>query len=313
MQEFLIGLTIVAQALGISISEALTEDVYIVPTAVNSHFEMRVMEEIRTQYTPPQRISEDLSPEIEAHGAIVMDASTKKVLWQKNPDDVVPFASITKLMTALVWLENQPPAGFDHVHTFAPEEDTIEGKELNLGHGEKLRAFDLLRSSIVGSDNDTALALVHTTSLGDDGFIDVMNRKARALGMNNTTFADATGLSADNRSTPYDLALLVKEAFSKPEIQAPASMSEHYQVTVDSNKKTRVTTTNKLLYDSEVEIVGGKTGYITEAGYCLVVQARVPDAERDIIVVVLGTDQEQARFDQAKKLILWTIGHYAWD
>ncbi len=313
MQEFLISITIIAQVLGITIPQAVIEDAYIVPTTIDSTLEVRVMDTIRSKYAPPQRASEDWAPDIDARGALIMDAATKNVLWQKNPDDIIPIASITKLMTALVWLENQPADGMSHVHTFAPEQDTIGGKELNLAHGEKLRAFDLLRSSIVGSDNDTALGLVHTTTLGDQGFIDAMNHKAETVGMTNTSFADPTGLSANNISTPYDIALLAREAFRQPEIQQPASMSEHLQETVDSGKKTRVATTNKLLYDSSLQITGGKTGYTTEAGYCLVVQARVPDTERDVIAVVLGTNAESARFEQAKKALLWTFEHYAWD
>jgi D-alanyl-D-alanine endopeptidase (penicillin-binding protein 7) len=205
----------------------------------------------------------------------------------------------------------------DHVHTFAPEQDTVYGKELNLGHGEQLKAFDLLRSSIVGSDNDTALGLVATTEAGDGQFVEWMNEKAYMIGMENTHFDDATGLSSANTSTVGDIARLALYAFRQEEIQEPASMREHYQRTVESDKLTRVATTNKLLYDADVEIIGGKTGYITEAGYCLVVQARVhsPEGEepRDIIAVVLGADSEQGRFDQVKKLILWTQAHYSWE
>lgn len=186
------------------------------------------------------------------------------------------------------------------------------GKELNLPEGEKLKAFDLLRSSIVGSDNDTALALAHTTGFSDQVYVGLMNEKARALSMKKSTFVDQTGLSAQNVSTPHDIARLAREAFSVPEIQQPAKMSEHRQETVDSHRLTRVFTTNKLLYDSELQLIGGKTGYTEEAGYCLVVQARVPNTDREVIVVVLGAPTEQGRFDEAKKVLLWTFSHYAW-
>lgn len=306
---------------------AIHEEPYEAPTVVEElsdrgsfleeEFQLRLLNAIRSEYEPPTKVDEDEGPEINAVSALVMDVSTERVLWQKNPDSQLPIASITKLMTALTWLDHMPPAGMDHVHTFAPEQDTIYGKELNLGHGEQLAAFDLLRSSIVGSDNDTALGLVASTEAGDGQFVEWMNQKAYMIGMENSNFDDATGLSAANTATVGDVARLALYAFRQDEIQEPASMVMHEQRTIESDRLTRVATTNKLLYDRDVEIIGGKTGYITEAGYCLVVQARVHSPEggepRDIIAVVLGADTEQGRFDEVKKLILWTQAHYSWE
>lgn len=333
--SYIVGLIFSIPFVGVSaLPLAIHEEPYEVPTVVHSvvqegegtasaNYEKRILNAIRTQYPAPLKTTEDDGPDVDAAAAIIMDVSTERILWQKNPDNQLPIASITKLMTALTWLDHMPVAGMDHVHTFAPEQDTVYGKELNLGHGEQLAAFDLLRSSIVGSDNDTALGLVATTEAGEEQFVQWMNEKAVSIGMNNSHFDDATGLSSDNTATVGDIARLALYAFRQEEIQAPASMTVHEQRTVESNRLTRVATTNQLLYDPEVEIIGGKTGFITEAGYCLVVQARVyggGDTDeggyavpRDIIAVVLGTDAQQARFDEVKKLILWSQAHYTWE
>ena len=316
LNQFLISVAIMSQLLGMSLPQVLQEDLYIVPTIVEDQeqtFEWRVLEHLRSEFDTPLKLDNEKGPDTDIRSGIIMDVNTQQILWQKNPDMVVPIASITKLMTALTWLEHQPSAGLDHVHTFAPEEDTPNGKELNLSHGEQLRAFDLLRSSIVGSDNDTALALAHSSDYSDAEYVEFMNKKAESLSMTNTTFVDQTGLSQHNVSTPLDVARLAREAFSKRSIQEPAQMTSHVQETVDTGKLTRVFTTNRLLYDDDLEVTAGKTGYIPEAGYCVVVQVRDPQSGREIIVVVLGVDTDQGRFDEAKKLSLWTFEHYAWN
>lgn len=326
---FLVGLGIISYVLGISLPKALEADSYIVPTVLtdqsadssaspeaptDQQFTWQVMQNIRTVALPPSKTDADVGPdEIDARSALIMDVSTKRVLWQKNPDLVEPFASITKLMTALVWLDHEPEGGLQHVHTLSGEDNTPDGKELNLPEGEKLTTFDLLRSSIVGSDNDTAMALAHSTGYSNQVFVGLMNEKAHMLGMKNAKFLDQTGLSSGNVATPYDIALLAREAFSKPDIQQPAMMAEHMQETVESHHTSRVVTTDKLLYDRDLTILGGKTGYTEEAGYCFVVKARVPGSDREVIAVILGAPTEQGRFDEAKKLLEWTFAHYSWD
>ena len=334
-QEFVLGVAFISSVLGITVAQSflLEDQVAVVPTIRTSEIEqpetipdiaeqqLQEAEEVLTlelqdtllsAITPPQQKQDiSLEPAVDAWAALVMDTSTKQVLWQKNPEGVLPIASITKLMTALTWIDNQPADGLEHVHTFAPEQDTPEGKELNLAHGEQLKAYDLLRSSLVGSNNDTAMALVATTGLGEGDFIAAMNERAQAIGMNNTVFADPTGLSAHNKSTAYDIALLAHTAFVYENIQVPAGMTEHIQATL-SGKLHTVKTTNKLLFDQDIEIIAGKTGYIPAAGYCIVVQAQVPDADRTIIGVVLGTSSDAARFSEMKNMIQWTIDSHEW-
>jgi len=313
--------------MGLSIPEALqeTDYVYIVPTVASGiveheggdlpidRFQWQLDDKKETEVAPPVPRGDLYGPPLEVTTAIVVDVETGQVLWQKNPDRVVPIASITKLMTALVWFDYQPADGFNHVHTFAPEEDTPAGKELNLPHGAQLTAFDLLRSSLIGSDNDTALALAHTTEMSDDDFILAMNRKASALSMDQSTFADQTGLSDKNTASAHDVARLAIAAFNNPEIEEPAGMTEHLQETADEGVFSRVLTTDELLYDSEFNVVAGKTGYTDEAGYCLVVKVKVPNSEREVVSVVLGTPSNDGRFNSTKTLIDWTFTHYDWN
>jgi len=337
LNYFLVSLGIISSVLGVSLPQALEVDSYVVPTvltevAVNEQnpaavpsvaepsdsrspgFSWQVVKNIRTTAVPPKKMDDDTGPdELAARGAVIMDLSTKQILWQKNPDAQMPLASITKLATALVWLDHQPEGGLQAVYTLAPEDNTPGGKELNLPDGEQLTTFNLLRSSIVGSDNDTAMALAHSTGYSDQVFVGLMNEKARMLGMKRTEFADQTGLSAQNISTPHDVAMLAAEAFRQPDIQEPAMMTEHRQETVGTGHISRVATTDRLLFDRDVVVTGGKTGYTEEAGYCFVVQARVPDSEREIIAVILGAPTEQGRFDEAKKLLLWSFAHYSWE
>lgn len=317
LNPFLVSIVIIANILGISVPEALKDERYLVPTIISSptenqaSLEWQVKNKRFTQIPVPIKKDNDLGPDLNARAGLIMDTQTEQILWQKNPDDALPLASLTKLMTALIFLEHQPPAGLEHVHTFAPEEDA-GGKELNLPHGAKLRTFDLLRSSIVGSDNDTTLALAHATEMSENIFVDLMNKKAHSLGLKQAKFIEPTGLNKQNIATPLEIALLAKTAFNHTEIQEPATMADHRQKRLDNQEESRVTTTNKLLFDKDLKITGGKTGYTLEAGYNVVEQAMEPNSGREIIVVVLGASSDEERFTEAKKLILWTFEHYAY-
>lgn len=254
-------------------------------------------------------------PQISAKASMVMDVDSRRVLWQKNPDAAVPIASITKLMNVLVWFDHAPADKIDHIYEIKPEDDTPGGKEIDFPYGEKISANNLLHSALIASYNDAALALSHTSPLNDDAYIQAMNTKAHMLNMNKAHFADQTGLDEADTATPADIALLAREAFRNTTIQEITQLSDYDQETTqpDGNKRfTKVITTNTLLYDDDLHIIGAKTGYTEEAGYCLVVQARDPQSQRDIIVVVLGAPTDAERFTQAKQLIQWTFEHYDW-
>lgn len=315
-EQLVVTIAIISRLSDTSLSDAFlqSQSEYIVPTVAESDtFSWQIQPQVRVEAEPPISINQsDHGPQLHADSAIVMDVETQRLLWQLNPDEPRSIASLTKLMTALVWFDHQPAEGLDAVYTLTEKENTRDGKELNLPSGSTLRAFDLLRSSIVGSDNDTALALARSSGVTDEAFVARMNHKARSLGMEHSTFVDPTGLRGENIATVRDVAVLARHAFANPHIQEPAQMKEHLQETVDSQIFTRVRTTNRLLFDPTVQVVGGKTGYTRDAGYCVALQIREPDSGRDIIVVVLGADSDIGRFTEAKKLIDWTVAHYEW-
>ncbi len=334
LQHFFLTVAVIIQLMNVGIPEALqaAEVVYIVPTVESGvvalegdqqlaidrfRWRLEMKKEVAVQLPiveqPPVPRGTLEGPSIEAGAAIVVDEATGQVLWQKNPDDVLSMASITKLMTALTWFDYQPAAGLEHIHTFAPEDNAPLGKELNLPYGTQLTAFNLLRTSIIASDNDTALALAHTTGLSDEEFVAAMNKKALELGMTSAQFVDQTGLGQGNMATVSDIAKMGIAAFSNPDIAEPAGMKIHLQETVDGAIFSRVTTTNKLLYDDSIQVIAGKTGFIDEAGYCLIIKTQVPNSDRSIITVVLGTDSDEARFVETKKLLDWAFETYDWN
>lgn len=316
--QLLLTIAIIANLLHIPFAQAWQEHVALVPTETiissEKKFEWRVIPQsfLARKLPKPQRVDSAPLPNITAQSAVIMDAGTRQILWQKNPDEPVSIASITKLATVLVWFDHMPQERLRHVHTFAPEDRTPGGKELHLEIGEKLTTFDLLRSALVGSDNDAALALAHTTGLPVTEFVRLMNAKAKELGMKQTMFADPTGLEAANRAAPHDVALLALAAFANDNIRIPTTMREHLQETTKTEKFSRVRTTDKLLYDEDVSIRGGKTGYTLEAGYCFVALAHLPQDNHDIIIVVLGASSDDMRFIEAKELMQWTEQHYDW-
>lgn len=316
LESALVSFAIISQVLQVSVAEAVQahEQVQIVPTKVEDEEVWQVQPTALpyAEVEPPTLTGSPLGPDFQAKAGIIMDAQTQQILWQQNPDYVLSMASITKLMTALTWLDYQPAAGFDHVHTFTPDQDTIGGKELNLGYGEQLTARDLLRTAMVSSDNDTALGLVATTGRTEAEFVELMNQKAHSIGLTTARFTDATGLDDGNMASAADVAKMALYAFRQDAIREPAGQKTHEQRTLETDRFSRVYTTNDLLYDGSLDIVAGKTGYTQTAGYCLVVQAREPETGREVIAVTLGAPTDSGRFSETKKLLEWAYENYTW-
>lgn len=326
------GFVIISSLLKVPLPIAIGADVYPVPTVKNASaeqmvateektgdFEWRLLKKLHGEYNvpAPAKKSDSIDPIIQAKAAIIVDGRSQHVLWQKNPDEPLPIASITKLMTTLVWFDHQPLAGLEHIHTVAPEENRPLGKEIDLPLGTKISAQNLLHGSLIASNNDMMVALAHTTAIPDKQYIEFMNKKARALGMNQTTFADMTGLSSANRATIGDVARLARVAFWNKRVEEPAGQATHFQESADGAIRYQVVTTNHLLYEKDLEIIAGKTGYIPAAGYNLVVKVRVPESaggtqEDYVIVAVLGTASDAARFEQAKRALDWAFQEYQW-
>jgi D-alanyl-D-alanine endopeptidase (penicillin-binding protein 7) len=232
--------------------------------------------------------------------ALVLDQDTNEVLFSKNSEAVLPIASLTKLMTAVVVTEAQQP--LDEMVTITDEDiDTEKGSRSRLRVGTQLRREDMLHLALMSSENRAANALGRSYPGGLAAFVAAMNQKARALGMNDTHYVEPTGLSSRNQSSAQDLALLVNAAYADATVRQ-LSTSPEYQVEV-GNRTLQFNTTNRLVKSPDWDIGVQKTGFINEAGQCLVMQARI--AGRKLIMVFLDSAGKFSRIGDAERVRRW--------
>jgi D-alanyl-D-alanine endopeptidase (penicillin-binding protein 7) len=231
--------------------------------------------------------------------ALVVDQDTDEVLFEKNPHAVLPIASITKLMTALVTLD----AGLDldEVLVVARADRTVDRVHSRLVPGVRLTRGQAMHLALMSSENHAAQLLGRTYPGGIPAFVEAMNAKAQLLGMQESHFADPTGLSADNRSSPSDLVRLVKAAYEYDEIRE-FSVSTELALSV-GKRVVRYGSTNRLVANPEWEIGLQKTGFISAAGRCLVMQA-VVEGQR-VVMVLLDSVGKHSRLGDAQRLRDW--------
>jgi D-alanyl-D-alanine endopeptidase (penicillin-binding protein 7) len=240
------------------------------------------------------------SLELKSGVALVLDQDTNEVLFSKNSQAVLPIASLTKLMTAMVVTGAEQP--LDDVITITDEDiDTEKGSRSRLKVGTQLRREEMLHLALMASENRAANALGRNYPGGLPAFVAAMNQEARALGMNDTHYVEPTGLSSANQSSARDLATLVKAAHEVPLIRE-LSTSPEYMVEV-GNRAVQFRNTNGLVKSPEWEIGLQKTGYISEAGRCLVMQAKL--AGRHLIMVFLDSAGKYSRIGDAERVRRW--------
>ena len=238
--------------------------------------------------------------ELKSSVALVMDQDTNEVLFSKNSQAVLPIASLTKLMTAVVVTDAQLP--LDETLTVTQDDvDTEKGSRSRLTVGTQLTREEMLHLALMSSENRAAHALGRHYPGGLDAFVAAMNRKAVELGMGDTHYVEPTGLSSRNQSSAHDLAALVKEAGNRPLIRE-LSTSPEYQVMV-GRRMQAFHTTNGLVRSPEWDIGVQKTGYISEAGRCLVMQAKL--AGRKLIMVFLDSAGKYSRIGDAERVRRW--------
>jgi len=257
----------------------------------------------------PKKISED-KIEIESRSAVIIDCESGDILAEKEKDKKLPIASITKLATAMIFLENNP--GWDSIYEIK-KEDLQEGGINHIIAGEKIKVKDLFYLSLVSSDNTAAFAMANSTGLKLENFIAEMNRKAKALGLDNTNFKDPVGLSEKNISTAYEIAKLVNLAFLNKDIKE-ASLTKNYNFSTEGGKVRTAKTTNWLLnkYPKDgIEILGGKTGSLNAAGFCFTAKFINNDGGC-LVSVVLGSKDTFARFSETENLINWAYKNFSW-
>lgn len=232
--------------------------------------------------------------------AFVIDQDTKEVLFRKNELAVLPIASITKLMTGLLVSEARLP--MNQMITITQDDvDTEKGSSSRLRVGTELTRGELLHLALMSSENRAAHALGRTYPGGLSHFVNLMNQKAKIMGMSDTRFVEPTGLSSKNQSSARDLATLVNVAHSDSLLRELSTSVEHE---VDVGSRTlQYKNTNRLVKSPDWDIGLQKTGYISEAGQCLVMQAKV--AGRKVIMVFLDSAGKLSRIADAERVKRW--------
>jgi serine-type D-Ala-D-Ala endopeptidase (penicillin-binding protein 7) len=235
-------------------------------------------------------------PDVRSASVLVMDREDASVIFSRKADVVAPIASITKLMTALVVLDSKQP--MDELIEIAKKD---RGAGSRLAPGSKLSRSDLMHIMLMSSENRAAHALGRAYPGGEAAFVKAMNAKAKALGMTHTRFADPSGLSSANVSSPRDLARLVM-ASSRSEIIRTYSTSPSHAVRI-GRAVVEYRNTNSLVKNPSWDIAVQKTGYISEAGQCLVMQTLIGD--RPVIMVLLNSWGKYTRVADAKRIRQW--------
>ena len=232
--------------------------------------------------------------------ALVIDQDTSEVLFSKNEQAVLPIASLTKLMTGLVISEAKLP--MDEVITITQDDvDTEKWSSSRLRPGTSLTRAEALHLALMSSENRAAHALGRTYPGGLQTFVGLMNAKAKAIGMKDTQYVEPTGLSSHNQSSAKDLATLVNVAYQDAQLRE-YSTSPGYEVAV-GKRTLQYNNTNRLVKNPAWEIGLQKTGYISEAGQCLVMQAKV--AGRKLIMVFLDSAGKLSRIADAERVRRW--------
>ena len=233
-----------------------------------------------------------------SHAIYVQDLSSNRVLYSRNDDEVRPIASISKLMTAIVIVDARLP--MDEVITITQDDvDRVKFSSSRLAVGTKLSRQDLLLLSLMSSENRAAHALGRTYPGGMGAFVREMNLKSKSLGMTHTRFVEPTGLSSENVSTPKDLVKLLQASAQRPTIRQYTTSDEH-EVRRGKGSPTLFRNTNALVRKPEWDIKVSKTGYISEAGQCLVMVARINN--RDTAIVLLDSGGKSARIGDATRI-----------
>lgn len=307
-------ISFILSALLILTSFSVFEEALFLHTAINSPYD-----KISFPYS--------LGPTITAQSALVVDLESGDVKFSKNSHEILPIASIVKLMTALVFLENREKSWDDMITVEESDliiqkespytgrlekkiQSTLEPVGLHIQTGDRLTARDIFYGGLIKSANNAMQILSRTVHV-DEGktFVDLMNAKAQELGMRNTHFIEPTGLSPKNYSTAQDLINLISASMAREEIITATSNSV-YDITIinadGTTRYERIYSTNKLL-GSFIKITGAKTGYLDESGYCFAGLSEYNNQK--LAVIILGAASDYDRFQEVKSLVWWSIDH----
>ena len=256
----------------------------------------------KSQYVASDRFDGSGMLQLASAKALIINQNTGEVVYAKNTNALTPIASITKLMTAMVMLDAQ--LSLDETLTITEGDvDYLKGTSSRLRVGSELSRSDMLQLALMASENRAASALSRHYPGGRYAFIKAMNAKAIQLGMINTNFLDSTGLNSGNVSTAEDLAKMVAAAYQYPEIRMASTTPSHEVYVSGHTYGVNFNNTNGLVRGGEWKIGLSKTGYISEAGRCLVMQAQI--AGEPMIIVLLDSNGKMTRIGDANRVRKW--------
>jgi D-alanyl-D-alanine endopeptidase (penicillin-binding protein 7) len=242
----------------------------------------------------------DVVPDVHAAAAIIYNPETNQVLWEENSQDKRSIASITKVMTATVFVESDPDMD---TKVTVGRADVRGASTTRLRANDVVSLGDLLHLLLIASDNAAARVLARVSPWGSGGFVARMNEKAAELGLTNTSYTDPSGLDASNLSSAYDMARLIAYASSDERIASVMRLPDY---TIQTNRRTiTIQSTNQLVRKGDVDVLAGKTGFISKAGYCLATLLQLPEVNQQVAVVVLGARSNTGRFMETRNLLHW--------
>ncbi|MBU1032349.1 serine hydrolase [Patescibacteria group bacterium] len=249
--------------------------------------------------------------------AIVVDVNSGMILYEFNGSKPWSAASLTKLMSSSIYLACTEPSDDKIVSLLSADE--VGGGRLRVASGATLSTQDLMYSTVTASANNTATAMARLSGLSYSSFIQKMNERAFQYDMRQSTFVDPSGMDPENITSARDMAKLAWRAFDDPWIMRTATTAEYTFKIQNTGEIKTIHNTNDLLIDPEhgdVYVTGGKTGFLYESRYNLVVRMRptesLNDNDRHVLVVVLGAPTRDSSFTSAKALAKWTWDVYRW-
>jgi len=245
--------------------------------------------------------SQTRAPKLASSIALIYDEKDQRSLYSKNADTVAPIASITKLMTAMVVLDAKLP--MDEKITISPDDaDFQKGTHSRMRAGITLTRAEMMKVALMASENRAAASLARTYPGGMPAAVAAMNAKAKELGMTSTKFLDPTGLNSNNVSTAKDLVKMVMAAQHYEQIHKYTTSSSH-MVNAGSRHELKYNNTNPLVKNASWDIGVSKTGYISEAGRCLVMEATI--SNRPVVIVLLDSWGKSTRVGDANRIKKW--------
>jgi len=294
---------------------AMTFFYYTYPAAKNSRQALVAGENSVLWYKPVLKSSTFLNPQVSAEAGILIDADSAEILWAKNQNQPRPVASLTKLVTALAFLKTNP-----NLQEFfkVPSNFNNDGKELvepgdsistlKLMPGDKITYKDLLFSALISSANNSALALAN--KVGEGNYLaNQLTAFAQNSGAINANFNEGSGLDSGDIASAMDMAILLNVALKNEIISQALSLPTYSFQTQNGQRKTAVNT-DKLLNSDGYQVLGGKTGYLEEAGYNLAIKAEKNG--HNLILVLLGCPTSDDRFAGADSLLKWGFDGHNW-